>query len=129
MSRPPIDDAPTDIVLLCPSLQLAINFVQRASSRRARVLRVLSESHRSLDTIRSHLRQAIFRQWPDVPKRDIWFMRRGSGRQFVQKLGHPFALQPGPFEDRAPATNLAVLLLDLGGAPFGYCPCNVFLEG
>lgn len=41
------------------------------------------------------------------------------GAHLVQQLHHPFALHGSPAFDGRPSSDLAVLLLDLGGAPLG----------
>lgn len=41
------------------------------------------------------------------------------GAHVVQQLHHPFALHGGPVFDGRPSSDLAVLLLDLGGATLG----------
>lgn len=46
-------------------------------------------------------------------------MPTGLGAHLVQQLHHPFALHGGPVLDGRPSSDLAVLLLDLGGAPLG----------
>lgn len=135
---PPINNTPLNLLLSLLALlhllhigtrNLPPHLVQTTPRRRARVLRVLRESHSPLDSIPPHLLQTILRQWLGVTESDVSLVRRRLGAQLVEQLGHSLALSARPLEDRRTASNGGVLLFDFGGAALGDQGSEVALEG
>ena len=134
MRRPTINDGPLNWFSSRRQrrrrgARLPEELVQARARRRARVLRVLSESDCSLNAVGLELFQARLCQRVGVAEGDVWFVRRGSGRELVQELDHAGCLSPRPTQDGGAAAYVFVLLFDLGRAAFGDEGSEVGLEG
>jgi len=75
--------------------------------------RTLRERDRPRDAVFAQLGEAVLGQRPCVAERDVGLVRRRLGTELVEQLDHAGALLARPLEDRRPAADALVLLLDL----------------
>jgi hypothetical protein len=116
MSGPSVQYTPLDLAVSSPPVlapRHPIQLIQATPRGRAAVLRILTERHRALDSIRLHLLQTSLRQGVGVPERDVGLVRRRRGIQLVEELAHLSTLFFRPFQDGRATANVRVLLLDL----------------
>lgn len=121
VGRPSVDERPRDITFWCATLlaplDLTVELVQVTTSSTAAVLGVLSEADSAGNTVLSHLVESLFSQRSSIAESDIDLVRRCLGVKLVEQLCHGLSLRPGPAQDGRTATNLFILIDDLGRPP------------